>query len=115
LKPWYLIPRDTIPRFQWHRWIRFRGTLRQWNLYKNVHVGSFGLIETAEFDLCKRLSRISRQIPSKMHNILARSYIGSTLYSIWVHSVYVTKYILSRFCKIFFSKSMFVWMSVILH
>jgi hypothetical protein len=42
------------------------------NLYtKKIHVGSSDLIETAESELCKRLSRISRRIRSHKRNGLS--------------------------------------------
>jgi hypothetical protein len=49
-----LTPRDSIPRSHWHRGIRSRG-----------------LIETAESELCKRLSRFSLRIRSYMRNSLS--------------------------------------------
>jgi hypothetical protein len=61
--------RAPIPRFQWHRWILFRGLMEHGICYKNVHSGSRwncgnrsrGLLETTESELCKRLSLISRR------------------------------------------------------
>jgi hypothetical protein len=53
---------------EWSRWTPLAPLQRplqiRWILYNNVHVGSSGLIETAESKLSTRLSRISRRIRS---------------------------------------------------
>jgi hypothetical protein len=41
-------------------------------LYKNVHVRSRGVIDTAEPELFKRLTRLSRRIRSHMRTALVR-------------------------------------------
>jgi hypothetical protein len=81
---------DPIPQSHWNRGIRSQGLIEtvgsdpavsmtpldllQWRLqirwifYKNFHVGSSSLIQTAESKLCKWLSRISQRIRSHMQN-----------------------------------------------
>jgi hypothetical protein len=72
-------PRDPIPWFQWHRWICFRCLIETTKLLQkcphrilwshwNWGIWSRGLIETAESELCKQLSKFSQRIRSHMRN-----------------------------------------------
>jgi hypothetical protein len=89
-----LKPGDLILRFQWHSWIRFHCLIETtksffkcsswipqtdpqsyWNcgnwflqFHWNRRNQSCGLIETAESELCKKLSQISKQLQSHMWN-----------------------------------------------
>jgi hypothetical protein len=77
-----LIPRchkDLIPRYHWHRGIESRGvndtaesastvSLRLWHLLKKCPSKARGVIDTAESECFKLLSRFSRRKPSHMRN-----------------------------------------------